>query len=411
MDLIIGAGISGLTYAAFTSSDYLVLEREPEMGGYCRTIKQDGFTWDYSGHFFHFTDDNIRNLVLGKIDPEKLLHVVKKTQIQYKDRKIDFPFQKNIHQLPQDEFIDCLYDLFQNPYKDSGDFQKMLYAKFGRSIAEKFLIPYNSKLYACDLNTLEPDAMGRFFPYANKEEIIANFKNPVGNTYNSSFLYPKDGAYEYVRSISSTVGKSRILLNEDVQEIDMRNHRLRTAKGEYRYDRLISTMPFPLLLNYCGIPYEKHIYSANKVLVFNIGFNKKGHEQTNHWIYYPEKKYIFYRVGFYDNIFGEDRLSVYVEIGYKQEDEVDIDSAFARTINDLREAGIISEHEIVSKCSIMMDPAYVHISKGMEKDRVEKMELLKANDIYSIGRYGKWTYCSIEDNIKEAIELAGKLSE
>lgn len=26
--------------------------------------------------------------------------------------------------------------------------------------------------------------------------------------------------------------------------------------------------------------------------------------------------------------------------------------------------------------------------------------------VYSIGRYGSWTYCSIEDNIKEAQALA-----
>ena len=26
--------------------------------------------------------------------------------------QIDFPFQKNIHQLPQADFIDCLYDLY-----------------------------------------------------------------------------------------------------------------------------------------------------------------------------------------------------------------------------------------------------------------------------------------------------------
>ena len=44
------------------------------------------------------------------------------------------------------------------------NFKEMLYARFGRGIAEKFLIPYNEKLYACDLGALDSDAMGRFFP-------------------------------------------------------------------------------------------------------------------------------------------------------------------------------------------------------------------------------------------------------
>ena len=32
--------------------------------------------------------------------------------------------------------------------------------------------------------------------------------------------------------------------------------------------------------------------------------------------------------------------------------------------------------------------------------------ILRANGVYAIGRYGGWTYCSIEDNIVEARALA-----
>lgn len=72
------------------------------------------------------------------------------------------PFSKNIHQLPQQEFIDCLVDLFESGGNDYRSFKEMLYAKFGKSIAEKFLIPYNTKLYATDLDALDSNAMGRF---------------------------------------------------------------------------------------------------------------------------------------------------------------------------------------------------------------------------------------------------------
>ena len=40
-NLIIGAGISGLTFAS-EAADYLVVERESEVGGYCRTIRRGG---------------------------------------------------------------------------------------------------------------------------------------------------------------------------------------------------------------------------------------------------------------------------------------------------------------------------------------------------------------------------------
>ena len=55
----------------------------------------------------------------------------------------------------------------------------MVYANLGKSIAEKFLIPYNEKLYACDLDVLDVNAMGRFFPKADKEDIILNFRSMI----------------------------------------------------------------------------------------------------------------------------------------------------------------------------------------------------------------------------------------
>src|SRR5258708_17365018 len=59
-NLIVGAGITGLATAAFLGDeDYLVLEADREIGGYCKTIKRSGFVWDYSGHFFHFKHPEI----------------------------------------------------------------------------------------------------------------------------------------------------------------------------------------------------------------------------------------------------------------------------------------------------------------------------------------------------------------
>lgn len=411
MDLIIGAGITGLSYAAYTNNDYIVIEKDDQVGGYCRTIKQDGFVWDYSGHFFHFQDQAIKNLIFSGINADDVLTVTKRTQIKYKDRLVDYPFQKNIHQLPQQEFIDCLYDLFQNSVKDYSTFKQMLYAKFGKSIAEKFLIPYNQKLYACDLDTLDVDAMGRFFPFADKEDIIANFKTNPATSYNATFLYPKGGAMEYVHSLCRHVDMSKVCLREYITHIDLQAHVATTNKRQIHYDNLISTMPFPALLTLTATPFDKSLYTCNKVLVFNIGFDRKGLEVTNNWIYYPESKYIFYRVGFYDNIFQKDRLSVYVEIGYKEDQPIDYEYAFQRTLHDMQLAGITTpQHRVVSHNTLLMNPAYVHITKQMEQDRARKMEQLGSSDVFSIGRYGSWIYCSIEDNIKQSKNLASQLS-
>lgn len=411
MDLIIGAGISGLSYAAAAGGDYQIIEAEDRIGGYCKTIYKDGFVWDYSGHFFHFQHPELRDYVMQRISDDEMLTVQKHTQILYKNCHVDFPFQMNIHQLPQEEFIDCLYDLFSIPQDSPSDtFKQMLYAKFGRSIAEKFLIPYNTKLYATDLDRLDVDAMGRFFPYADREQIIRNFRHPEGKSYNATFLYPKEGCVRIVNSVASHVDTGRIALGEKLLSIDTDTHTAVTDKRTIRYDRLISTMPLPRLFDLCGMNYDKEVYTWNKVLVFNLGFDSKGPERQNCWMYIPESKYVFYRVGFYDNIIGQDRMSLYVEIGFAKDQAVgDIEGLLERTTQDLRAAGIVTNQRLVAEHHVLMDPAYVHITKQSEEDKLVKMDALARKDIYSIGRYGAWKYCSLEDNMHDAFTLAERL--
>ncbi len=412
MDLIIGAGITGLSYAlAKGDDDYIIIERDDNIGGYCKTIMRNGYVWDYSGHFFHFNDAIIKDIVIGGISESNLKVIDKHTCIRYNDRYIDYPFQKNIHQLSKGEFIDCLVDLFSIEKKSYTTFKEMLFGKFGRSIAEKFLIPYNEKLYACDLDKLDKDAMGRFFPYADREQIIRGFKSKDVSSYNSSFTYPKGGAVQYVNALASRLKRTNIRRRTEIIDIDVISKSVLLSDGAtLKYDRLISTIPLPKLLDLAHIDYDKNIYSWNKVLVFNLGFDTKGPIEKFHWIYFPEKTFSFYRVGFYDNILEQSKSSLYVELGFDKDAVVCSDDWLEIVLRDLRRSGcIFSNQVLVDYESILMDPAYVHITESSIKDvQIHKQEL-ELLDIYSIGRYGSWTYCSIEDNVKEAIALSSAI--
>lgn len=411
MDIVIGAGISGLAYSLFSPNETLILEASSEIGGYCKTTKRNGYVWDYSGHFFHFNDKEIESLITRNLPPNAIRRVVKNTKIKYKDILVDFPFQKNIHQLPKEEFVDCLYDLFSTTDTEYFTFKEMLYCKFGKSIADKFLIPYNSKLYACDLDLLDKDAMGRFFPYAQKEEIIRNFRKKDDLSYNSMFDYPYGGAVEYVNAVCKQLDNCTIHTNTKVVKVDLESKTVFDNKGKkYQYDNLISTISFPSLLSLCNIPVEEDIYTWNKVVVFNLGFDKKGHNKDVHWIYFPEEKYCFYRVGFYDNVLGMDKMSLYVELGFAKDATIDLDASFQKTLSDLKIAGIIHDEELVDHECIMMDPAYVHINEKSTSHCQMMKNKLKEHNAYSIGRYGSWTYCSIEDNIKEARNLSERIN-
>lgn len=410
--LVVGAGVSGLAFADWLKSDdVLVLERDAEIGGYCKTVAQDGFVWDYSGHFFHFRHKDIEEYLVERMEGQEVLVVEKSSQIWFEDRFVDFPFQKNIHQLPQADMIDCLVDLYfkDEQYPDPPtSFQEMLYKKFGKSIAEKFLIPYNEKLYATDLGTLDVDAMGRFFPYADLDQIIRNMRAADNASYNATFTYPRGGAIQYVNALAKGLTAGQLALNEAVEKIDLSRKVATTSKREIRFETLVSAAPLPALLRMCGLPYDESTYSWNVVEVFNLGFDRKGVEGL-HWAYYPQRDLCFYRLGFYDNIFGTDRMSMYVELGRKadfrstpeQEKET-----LQRVLADLRKVGVVKDHELVSHHHVVLDPAYVHITEASIADVEKQKRALAMRGVFSVGRYGSWTYCSIEDNILEARALA-----
>jgi protoporphyrinogen oxidase len=300
--LIVGAGVTGLATAAFLGGDdTLVVEASGEIGGYCKTVKQDGFVWDYSGHFFHFKHPEIEAWLRARMPGQEVRVVDKRSFIAYGGRMIDFPFQKNVHQLPQDEMIDCLHDVYfaRTAARNAPEtnFKEMLYARFGKSIAEKFLIPYNEKLYACDLGLLDKDAMGRFFPHADLDEIVRNMRVSDNASYNATFSYPEGGAIEYVKAIASEVPVGAIALGESLLQVDLTRRVARTNRREIRFERLVSSAPFPQLLASTGLAHDPAVFTWNKVLVFNLGFDKKG-ARGRHWVYYPSRSCSFYRIGY-----------------------------------------------------------------------------------------------------------------
>jgi protoporphyrinogen oxidase len=402
--IIIGSGITGLSLASYLNDkDYLILEKNEKVGGYCKTTIRNGFVWDYSGHFFHFKNKDIKDYIVENIEC-KLVNINKITNIYYKGELINFPFQYNIHQLPQDEFIECLYDAYNNNKIDNTTFKSYINSTLGKAISDKFIIPYNEKLYACNLDELQYDSMGRFFPpILSFNELLEKIKNNSKLTsYNDSFIYPVKGSFEFIKSILTRILPDKIKTNTEVIKIDLESKIVYTEKETYHFKNLINTLPFNTFLKLSN--QQESNLSANKVAVFNLGFDKNT-DIKSHWIYFPGNE-IFYRVGFYNNILSQYRMSLYVEIGMKSEDKVDKDILLNKVLEDLKKCHIIKNQSLIDYEFLVMSPAYVHITKQSNEIYNNWCKQNNINNIYSIGRYGSWTYCSIEDNIIQAKETA-----
>lgn len=409
--LVIGGGISGLCAALALGDGALVLEAAPEPGGYCRSIRQDGFVWDYAGHFFHFRTEEGRRFFLSLFTPEELVETRRRCQILYRGQRVDAPFQANLSQLPKAELIDCLCELFHRPEKAAYDsFLDYLNGSFGAAVTEKFLRPYNEKLYACPLDTLDAGAMGRFFPAMTLPEIIDSLRRPAKPGYNSRFLYPRAGAGAFIERLCARLPAGTVRCGRRLAALDPAKHlALDSAGTRYRYDALVNTAPLPALLRLLGDAAADAL-SANRVLALNLGFAEKGPETALHWLYVPGPEANFYRLGFYDNLVQGPRASLYLELAFPAGAAVDVPREREKALRALFELGLIQpENRLLAHSAVWMDPAYVHLRPGTEARVQQTLRALEQQSIYSMGRYGAWRYCSMEDCMLEAFALGERL--
>jgi hypothetical protein len=133
-----------------------------------------------------------------------------------------------------------------------------------------------------------------------------------------------------------------------------------------------------------------------------------------HWIYFPDKEQIFYRIGFYHNISSKlvpyNCGSLYVEVSLKEDDKFSIESIFNRVVKDLINTKIISQSsEILFYKPLIIKYGYVVYNFERVKLLPEVLQFLEKNNIYSIGRYGAWKYSYMTENINDAIETVKKI--
>ena len=407
--LVLGAGVSGLAFAyEKRNEDVLVIEKDKKPGGLCQSFFAPGFVWDVAGHFLHFHSEETKHYVLNLLQGVELAKVNKVAKIYYGGKYMSAPFQYNIHQLQQEEFLQCLTDLYyaQEPAGDCS-FKDFVKQKFGKGISEKFLIPYNEKLYACDLDDLEKDSMGKFLPRLSFDMLMSFYKGGKGETYNDYFLYPRNGIVEIINVLVNRIGADRIHLEEEALSVDYQNKTVITTRDEYHYKYLISTIPLKEFSERTGVGNTEVLHS-NKIVILNLGFDLPSIDKEVNWIYYPGDE-VFYRVGCYNNIAYREKLSLYVEIGCKSDADVDIDSLLQKTLVDLKRVGLINKHQLEAYHSIVVKPAYVHISKDGARETHDIISEMNKNNVFMLGRYARWEYSAMDDSIEQAIELAKQI--
>ncbi len=342
--VVIGAGPTGLSAAYHLGDEALLLEREGQVGGWCRSIEQDGFTFDYAGHIM-FSNDAYVHEMYEKLLGDNVHWQDREAWIYSKNVYTRYPFQGALYGLPPDVIKECIVGaiesrygelkstaashsingngkgktnghsfkngndrhtsrlanasvhsdackkdaiedccgdgisestvlLAESPTKSNGtppseNFEQFIYRVWGAGIAKHFAIPYNRKLWAVPLEEMETSWLGGRVPMPDLEEMIEGALRPVPKPMgpNARFGYPLRGGFQALMNGFLPALENRLRLNTSVVSVSPARHVLTLNTGEeIEYEKLISTMPLPVLIRSLGNEVPEDIAQAARKL-------------------------------------------------------------------------------------------------------------------------------------------------
>jgi protoporphyrinogen oxidase len=425
--VILGAGLAGLSTATFVGPDCLVLEREHQPGGLARTDARGDrgqYLFDVTGHWLHLRHPHLRALV-ERVLGGCLLTVERKSAVYSNGVFTPYPFQANFAGLPPQVVKECLQGYVEaklqearGEFGEPRHFGEYIDRHFGAGIARHFMIPYNTRLWGVRPEEITAEWCGRFIPRPGLDEVIDGALGLRAHAmgYNASFVYPVAGGIGTLAHALAEPLRDRIRYGHEVTAIDPVRRVVRHAGGEVSYDRLVSSLPLPALIaRLAGVDPALQAAAgrlrATRLRYLNVAVRGRGVLRGNHWVYVPEERFPFYRLGCFSNavpyMAPEGESTLYVEcsnlLGPEWTD-ARLKAALVEFLVEIGEASgpeslTFAEVREIPVAYVLFDHAYFDATRALHA-------ALAGWGIDSIGRYGRWIYNSMEDSLQDGFETA-----
>jgi len=408
MNLVIGAGISGLSAGHFLYDDCLILEKSDVPGGLAGQYAANGFTFDYGGHYFHFQN---KADVKEHVDTfHRFRAYQRNSKIFMLDRYIPYSLQYHLAYLPLRWRQVILREMNSARTTRTGNLEEFLQVHFGACFYELFFRPFLLKFYQRPLSGMLADMDKGSIPVPRHEDVWrgAVEKKRLAEGYNPVFYYPVQGMQRFIENYARPLHE-RIHFNEQVLRVDLRRRKVITARGSYPYVHLISTMPLKELLSILDPPavFPSTQLQHLSTLVVNVVLARR--RRHFHWLYLPENDTSFYRVGNYPS--GK-IISAYLEKSLIGPEAAERKTVFREMVHTLRRTGMIeAEREILFFDLKIIPVSYIVFDRQWPQLVPPALAFLRSQQVYSIGRYGSWNYSSMADDIQAARDTAVRIRQ
>jgi protoporphyrinogen oxidase len=431
--LILGGGLAGLSTAYHLNRadrlSSLVIEKNAAVGGTAGSVRHEGFTFDHTGHLLHLHDSYGKKLVLDLLKGNWKLHQ-RSAWIYSQSAYTRYPFQANTYGLPWPTVEDCVAGFLKTvhrpesrPLPPNPSFRDWSMRAFGEGISRQFMFPYNEKLWRAKLSEMTTEWQGRFVPKPGPAEVVygALMDQKKFFGYNADFRYPVRGGIQVLPdAFAARLKPGQVRLGCAVRYLDL-NERVAVIEGlgEVSFGRLVNTLPLVDFLDLAR-PLPSSIILARLKLRYNTVYNlnigvARANISDKHWVYFPEKKYPFYRAGFSSNfspnLAPRGASSLYIEVSRRSDETVDLAGLENQVLSGLRSCGMLrSSDKLLTKLWMPIRCGYV----VYDFDRTPAVNTifthLNKTGVESIGRYGGWKYSFMEETILDGKRCAERLS-
>ncbi len=420
--IVLGAGIAGLG-AAYklkqNNQPCTILEKDDTYGGLCGNFTINGFRFDRFVHFSFAKDEEVNRIF--KEGAEDIYRHTPNAYNLYHGIWIKHPAQNNLFPLPQTIKDAVVKDFLARPSNiDTStitNYEQWLKLQFGNYFAEHFPIPYTKKYWMTEAKDLETKWMGsregsRLYQ-PSVEEVIQGCQSPETPVtyYSKEMRYPQKGGYK--QFLSALAQNQDIRYNQKVIEIDVSNKHVRTIDGTlYPYNRLISSLPLPEVINMIKT-VPSTVKDASKKLRCTYGYQlsiglKGSYIPPYLWWYIYDEDILPARV-YSPSLKSTDNApegcsSLQLEI-YCEKDQYSKEELYNRSVKRFIELGIIKEEDILF-IDIRFEPyANVIFDHNIYEARKIVRDYLQSVGIETIGRFGEWDYLWSDQSLLSGMRI------
>lgn len=431
---ILGGGLTGVTLARLLKEkghEVTVLEKEPKIGGLCKSEVRNGFTFDCGGsHIIFSRDTEVLSFMQNALADNREFRN-RNTKIFYKGQYVKYPFENGLSALPKEDLFFCINEYIKNlvavekgEVAEPKSFKDWIYYTFGKGIAECYLVPYNEKIWNYPTDKMSKHWMDGRVPRPPVEDIIKSAIGieTEGYTHQAVFSYPIHGGIEaLIHAIAKPI-ESSIKTNYTVTSVANTGDGWAVSNGKETItaDRIISTLPLQTLLPMLDVPSPiKEACDAlryNSIACISVGF--KGTLPDISWMYVPEEQWgAFNRLSFPSNFSSKVApagcSAVLAEITYNEGDDISKmsdEEIIAHTVDGLVRMGIIpSGDNIVHTAVDHFKFAYVVYDLDYQKNiKIVREYLEGILGIDLVGRFSEFEYINMDGCIRSAMNFVEK---